>query len=133
MSRGGKRSGTPGKTYANRSDLNTPTGQIYGDKVAMKERMDAVPIQPAPTPTPAPVSAPIVPPPPLDRPTERPMEPITAGLPTGAGPGPEALWMTGPNLEKIRPFLPVLELIASRPDAGTDARNLVRRLRGALG
>jgi hypothetical protein len=28
---------------------------------------------------------------PIDRPTERPGEPVTAGAPLGAGPGPEAI------------------------------------------
>jgi hypothetical protein len=27
----------------------------------------------------------------MDAPTQRPLEPVTAGLPIGAGPGPEAL------------------------------------------
>lgn len=37
-----------------------------------------------------PASAP-PPPPPFNRPTERPDEPLTAGLSSGPGPGPEAL------------------------------------------
>lgn len=39
---------------------------------------------------------------PLTRPTERPMEPVTAGIASGPGPGPEVLptagQMTGNNL-----------------------------------
>lgn len=42
----------------------------------------------APTTAPAPPSAPPVP---LDAPSQRPAEPVTAGLPVGAGPGTEAL------------------------------------------
>lgn len=36
------------------------------------------------------------------RPTERPDEPVTAGLPTGPGPGPEALGvMSQPQLDEV--------------------------------
>jgi hypothetical protein len=43
---------------------------------------------------------------PLDAPTARPSEPLTAGAPVGAGPGPEALVGGGgsedPLVERIR-------------------------------
>ena len=41
---------------------------------------------------------------PLDAPTQRPNEPVTTGLPVGAGAGPEALGDTGevPVLDKLR-------------------------------
>lgn len=128
MASGGKRQGTPGRSYGQRVDLNeAPKGGEYGETSARQARVDAVPMAP-----PAPRQ--IVPPAPFDRPTERPMEPLTAGLPVGPGPGPEAVGM-GPtdNLEKLRPMLPVLELLAGQPGVGVEARNLVRRLRGGLG
>lgn len=83
MARGGKRTGTPGTSYSNRTDLNqAPSGDTYGDKKQMQDRIDAVPLQPAPRPQgqpqaqPQPLQAPGA----LTRPTERPMEPVTAGL-----------------------------------------------------
>lgn len=99
---GGARQGTPGNPYANRSDLRTqkPTaapGQAYGQAADQLAAQKAVPLPAAP-----PVFAnatgggggPMQPPAPLPdlyRPTERPGEPVTHGLPTGPGAGPEAL------------------------------------------
>lgn len=53
----------------------------YGDQAAQAQATAAVPVGPAPGDAP----------PPLMRPSERPGEPVTAGAPVGAGPGPEAL------------------------------------------
>lgn len=116
---GGARTGTPGQTYSNRSDLNTNRtpltafrNQPYGTGVHQAAvenaaRTPALPSRPAQAPTPqagpAPSYQPLqpgqhpVPPgvpapgefPPLLGPTERPNEPVTAGLPFG--PGPNAL------------------------------------------
>lgn len=105
MPRGGKRTGTSGKAYSNRSDLNArsnvvpiaaATGQAYGEAGQQLTAQRAIPIAPPPAPataapgpagpgagmTPGPVS-PITP---LDAPTERPGEPVTAGVPVGPGP-----------------------------------------------
>jgi hypothetical protein len=60
------------------------------------------------------------------RPTERPNEPVTAGLPTGPGAGPEAL-STGPQAPPTntpqtgRDFFVGL---AAQPGAPTAIRNL---------
>jgi hypothetical protein len=113
MPRGGRRTGTPGASYSNRSDLNRPvapqaaTGQQYGKRAEQMAAQRAMPIAPPPTdavPTASPpgatpatrgLSAPsgplagqVVP---LDAPSARPGEPVTAGLSVGAGPGPEVL------------------------------------------
>lgn len=94
---------TPGG-LGNRTDLtaaNLPTGQPYG---ARTDQARALSLAPAPTPpstTPAPITgapdpiaaaqaqpfAPVG----LGEPTQRPAEPVTAGLPIGAGPGPQVL------------------------------------------
>lgn len=106
--RGGARQGTPGRSYQNRTDLQTAkipvqaaTGQQYGMHKAQVDAQRAQPMGPSPSPTvppPAAPAGPSVPPAPLpgqvvglDAPSERPNEPVTAGLPVGAGPGPEAL------------------------------------------
>lgn len=105
---GGQRQGTPGQSYANRSDLQTqkitvPPSNQYGQGEQLRRAQQAVPMAGAPaTPTgggppqPGPMGqgAPL-PPPDLYRPSERPGEPVTHGLPVGAGAGPEALQVTG--------------------------------------
>jgi hypothetical protein len=71
----------------------------------------------------------------FNRPTERPGEPLTTGIPSGPGAGPEALAATNrpdPELEAMRPYLPTLELLASQPNASPTARMFVRRLRGSM-
>jgi hypothetical protein len=67
-------------------------GQTYGEATKQREAVRAVPTQAPPT-EPAPPKRPRVTPgglTELTAPTERPEEPITAGAPFGAGPGPEA-------------------------------------------
>ncbi len=152
--RGGKRTGTPGTAYPNRTDLSKPvpvqaaTGQPYGAAKSQTDSQKVVPVAPPAPPagggppaqgTPAPQG-----PPPggvgaFGRPTDRPGEPITAGLPTGAGPGPDALMFNQVSsqedidLKNLKPYLPVLELMASQPGASQATINFVRRLRGASG
>jgi hypothetical protein len=74
---------------------------------------------------------------PMGAPSERPDEPITAGMPMGAGAG-----STGPSLvagmspeqaERLRSYLPVLVLLASQDDVDPSTKSFVRRLRGELG
>lgn len=114
MARGGKRTGTPGKNYANRTDMHQPIrvapGQEYGQTQALENAQRAVPLPQgqapggAATPTPPAVAAP----PALagaqdfTRATERPDEPVTAGLASGPGPGPEVLsTMSQPQLDEV--------------------------------
>lgn len=107
MPRGGRRAGAPGKAYGNRSDLNTNRapvrigGQAYGMQAEQVRAQQAVPVGPTPTvgvpsPAPAPTGTPaptaLIP---LDAPTMRPNEPVTAGSPSGPGPGPAAPLMLG--------------------------------------
>lgn len=85
---GGPRTGNPGAQYPNRSDLQrgpraqpvtAASGQTYGVRAEQEAAQRQIPL---------PAQAPIVP---LSAPTQRPTEPLTAGLPIGAGPGPEVL------------------------------------------
>lgn len=67
-------------------------------------------------------------------PTARPNEPVTTGAPVGPGPGPEILQGTDPNqrdIERLRPMLPALEVLASLPTTSPETRNFIRKLRGA--
>lgn len=61
------------------------TGQTYGERGAQIAAQRAVPMGVPGTPLPPGSHGP------LDRPTERPDEPLTAGIPSGPGPGPEVL------------------------------------------
>ncbi|MCA1844614.1 MAG: hypothetical protein LC792_15770 [Actinobacteria bacterium] len=105
---GGARQGQQGKPYPNRSDMRaqkiqTVPNQEYGKQAAQQRAMAAVPMAGAPAVPPGPPAAagaagPMqAPPPPPDlyRPTERPNEPVTHGLPVGAGAGPEAMRVLG--------------------------------------
>ena len=88
--------------YANRSDLRDAatrtarfTGQTYGQASEQARSQALVRPGAAPSSVQAQRMAARVAPGqrPLSRPTERPNEPITAGAPFGAGPGPEAISM----------------------------------------
>lgn len=100
MARGGRRSGTPGTAYPNRTDLSTPkplpvtaaTGQPYGAAGEQRAAQATVPMGPPP----APAQAAATPSPPpvtpgsfgdFGRPTERPNEPLDA-TPPGFDPAP---------------------------------------------
>lgn len=133
MARGGARSGRPGASYSNRSDLQNaprlaPTAakdQPYGEAGAQLASQTQMPLGP--------------PPPPINAPTSRPSEPVTAGLSLGPGPGPEAIPSLAPtsnapdpDLINLIPYLPGLELLTTLPTASSATRNFVRRLRGAI-
>lgn len=110
MPRGGRRAGTPGAAYSNRSDLNrsrtlpakVAPGQTYGAAGAQLAAQQIIPMATPSAPSPADLQGaaqPAGPPPPrpdFGRPTDRPDEPVTAGLSTGPGAGPEALGLAPP-------------------------------------
>lgn len=119
MARGGKRVGTAGRGYSNRTDLNrgprkpsrpvvapATADQPYGAQAQQVRSLQALPMatraaqaQTAPAASvtaigsPAPADSGIVPGslPALDRPTDRPNEPVTHGAPSGPGGGLEVL------------------------------------------
>ena len=66
---------------------------------------------------------------PIDAPTQRPDEPITAGMPFGEGPGPEAL----PNFRQqeadiVMKYLPSLNALAEEPDTPQSFRLFVKNV-----
>ena len=70
-------------------------------------------------------------------PTQRLDEPITHGVPVGAGAGPEALMMnqsqdTPEEKARLLSYLPALEAAAQQPDSSQSFRNYVRVLRANL-
>lgn len=74
----------------------------------------------------------------LGAPTARPDEPITTGLPTGAGGGPEivpplaAAQGPDPSVLLWAPMLPALGVLAARPGSSPQVRQLYRRIRSQL-
>lgn len=118
--RGGKRQGTPGKGYANRTDLNVQYDQ--SKPTAAAGGMEA----PAPVTTgPLPDQLPS-----LSTPTMYPDEPITAGLPIGAGPGPQRD-NRAEETARLKMYLPMIEPYINRPDTPDSVRFLFRYIRGA--
>lgn len=105
---GGPREGTPGKKYPNRSDLTIPSetgpSRRYGDRKAQQDAIRSAneSISLARPAAPTPPSPAFRVPPPFDRPTERPSEPVTAGLSTGAGPGPSDPFRARSTLAELR-------------------------------
>lgn len=151
MPRGGRRRGTTGKQYPNRSDLRGPgtpdipksfQGQPYGTAVQQEQAQSVAPASPpvGPPGGGGGVSPPTVPPGgfgAFTRGSERPDEPITAGLKSGPGPGPEALGMHAgdpedADLRDMALYLPTLEYLAGMPGSSRATRNFVRRLKGAI-
>lgn len=136
--RGGKRQGQPGKAYSQRSDMQAPSaapGQTYGVQAQQLRAQQQIPLpKQAPPSQPAQVGGAAAGPPPpaaaapmpgslggLADPTSRPNEPITAGLNTGAGPGPEALGGGG-----LSPIDEVRAMFAADPN--DDMRRLLAYL-----
>lgn len=132
MPRGGKRRGTPGRGYSNRTDmgldymsqeqagLNTPaSGGVTAPPMDAQRSM--LPVYPEDIPN-------------LTDPTSRPNEPLTSGLPGGPGPGPEALTNFDPrNAEtsRLKKWLPLLDPLADDPETPDSVRSLVRYIRAS--
>lgn len=123
MPRGGYRRGKGGTSYGNRTDLNVnkvASGQRYGQAADQRAALKAVPINVPSTTGPAmamPSQEPIQPGGlgPLHAPTDRPGEPLTHGLPTGPGGGPEVLTPPNPLVKAAA----VLNNLGSAADADT--------------
>lgn len=118
--RGGKRQGTPGKGYSNRTDLMTNYDASQGSPAA-----GGVEVGPMEQAGPAPEDSPNL----LD-PTNYPEEPITAGLPVGAGPGPQRDTRMQ-ETANLRKYLPLLELYIDRPETPDSVRTLFKFIRAS--
>src|SRR5690348_16853868 len=95
--------------YPGRTDLAIPKvapGQPYGQAAQQQAALHAVPA--APTPQAIPLTAP----------TQLPNEPVTAGAPIGAGPGPEVLpqSVAPPNQDPVRQQIAALYRVSPNPD-----------------
>ncbi len=117
MPRGGRRNGTPGRGYGNRTDLmsapdmskNTAaTGGMSAPAAQGPAVEPAGPMGPA-------IGADQVPN--LFDPTMRPDEPVTAGLSLGPGAGREALGVLPPSpIDPVRQVVEAMMLISPNPD-----------------
>jgi hypothetical protein len=63
-------------------------------------------------------------------PTNRPSEPITAGLNSGPGPGPEILDPRVKETRDLQKWLPLLDPLVNEPDSSQSVKALVRYIRG---
>lgn len=100
VGRGGPRTGTPGQSYSNRTDLNgtqapqAAPGQTYGERGQQEAAQQVVPLpergQPGAggPPTPAPAPGQLTPP---GAPSARRGQPITSGIDSGPGPDSSVL------------------------------------------
>ena len=129
---GGARQGTPGKGYANRTDLSV--NRDMSKNTAATGGM--------PAPSHGETMRPPEPPakyasdsPNLTDPTNRPGEPITAGLPSGPGPGPEALAGYDPRIAETQmmkqKWMPYLRNISNDPEVPESVKVLYRYMMGA--
>lgn len=117
------------------------SGGGYGDRQEMQQLQSGAPMSGdlgsggmAAQAAPGPDLSQIVP---LGADSQRPMEDISAGMSGGLGAGPSVAGMPSPmtddQRERMRRFLPVLVVLASRDDADQNTRRLVRQLRAELG
>lgn len=118
--RGGRRAGTPGVAYANRTDLMAQRAPQTGTVTAASAGQGA-PAPQAPPPGIAPEdTVNLFDPGNQDR-------PLTSGLPTGPGPGPE---MPAAEDAMFVKYLPELERVAQREGTPAAFKGLVRYLQG---
>lgn len=130
MPRGGKRKGTPGKGYTNRTDLGV---QYEGqDQAGMATPAAGGVEPPRRQPPQPPVFADDVPN--LTDPTSRPSEPIADGLSVGPGRGPNALRNRDPRemeTAKLKKWLPLLDPYVDDPDTPDSVRAFIRYVRAS--
>ncbi len=138
--RGGMRQGQNGKAYTNRTDLNparsmlseTPRGGQYGSRKASEQARQMVPMgttEVPNVPTEAAAPSPAMPRPvALTEPTQFPDESIMAGT---ANPlmnlGPDVM---AEDMNRLRSYLPLIEIAAQAQDSPQVLRDFVNFLRG---
>ena len=114
------------------------TGLAYGQGQEFHDLQSSAPMEAAATANPSRVpaadsaAASITPPTPLGAPTEFPNEPVTAGSPFGAGPGPEVLPSDPDQYANLRKQMPMLLKLADLPSTSDATRQVIRYLRGIL-
>ena len=127
MPRGGARKGTAGKAYSNRTDMMTNRAPDATGTAASGGMTAPAPADPQGPPPmlPAPEDTPM-----LFDDSQVPDEPVTAGLPIGAGPGPDRDTRAA-DTRKVQKYLPLIAMYLDRPDTPDSVRHLYRYIRGA--
>lgn len=123
MPRSGRRQGTPGVAYSNRTDLAVdyaPGSPASGGMVTQADMQQSAPPPMSPEDTPN-----------LLDPTMRPDEPLTAGLPGMGAAAGGVRDAAGKEAERFKPWLPLLTQRANSGDASPSFVMFVKRLRGA--
>lgn len=109
-------------------------GGAYGDRKEMAELQGNAPMAGTPEmPSPPPITAAMLPG--LTDPTGLPDEPVTAGAPLGAGPGPaEAGILNEQQItdEQMRPYVRSMQLLANSPQSNAEVRSMVRLMKARL-
>jgi hypothetical protein len=120
--RGGKRQGTPGMGYSNRTDLisNYDQQEMTAAAGGMEAKPDVMPL-PAQTPEDTPN---------LADPTQFPNEPLTTGLTQGPGDGPRRDTRLE-ETQNLKKYLPLLETYLDQPETPDSVRRLFRYIRGS--
>ena len=131
MPRGGRRQGTPGKAYSNRTDLGVDYSAGSPASGGMVTQQD-ITQQAAQAAAPQPASAAMAPEdtPMLLDPTGRPDEPVTTGLPGGGEAAFGVQQQAAREAERFKPWLPLLMERANSGDASPSFVMFVKRLRG---
>lgn len=130
MPRGGKRQGSPGKTYSNRTDMmtnydNAGSSAAAGGMAPVSREMKPPAVTPSRTPEDSPM---------LTAPSQYPDEPLTAGLDYGPGANSSALDMPTYNSQRdedmqiVRQMIPDLKLATRMTNAPESFKTLVRYL-----
>lgn len=134
MARGGRRQGTPGTVYGQRTDLNPSRSLDTGYTPPAAPQSPAGgggAVAPAPAGPPEAMGVHPDTVTPLFAPTDRPGEPVTAGLPYGPGPGP-----AGPqpnnDLLAMKRYLPLLLVASRKPDTPASVVSFVQFLQSQL-
>ncbi len=134
MPRGGKRQGTQGKAYSNRTDLMAsmkPPAPGGLDTTAAGGMMAAPPPSPggppqgAPAPMPSPDDTPM-----LTGSTMYPDEPLTAGLNSGPGPGPVIPDQRAERVS-LKRYLPLISPYLDAADTPDSVKMLYRLIKAS--
>lgn len=133
MPRGGKRQGTPGKGYSNRTDLMATTkpvapGQINptaAGGMTAPSMSGPPPQEQAPPRMPSPDDTPM-----LTDPTQYPDEPLTAGLPIGPGEGPNRVDQTAER-QSLKRYLPLIAPYLDAEDTPDSVKMLYRLIKAS--
>lgn len=114
---GGKRQGTPGKAYSNRTDLmqnyDMSSGTGGGGPIEAEQSWT----KPDDLPS-------------LDSPTKYPDQPITSGLNVGPGNPAQPAFDSNAERKQLQRYLPLLEPYLTQPDTPQSVKMLFRYIRG---